>query len=166
VGDVKAFGQFAVQGCAAKMRFLAINLFNGQNLFLMTEYIQTSYINKKFRSRASFRYKYCIGQLEVFTIKHAPKNAGSTPANSLLSDCSTSVSEFVLSIIESRKAKHKHINGNAHLIILVSEIDCQGPSGVRNALALWNEFCRIRLQKFVDEFAAANGALWSECTTG
>ena len=98
--------------------------------------------------------------------KRAPKNAGSTPENSLLSDCSTLISDFVLSIINSCNIKHKGINGNVHLIILVNKINGQGHSSARNALALWDEFCPSRLQKFVEEFAAANGALWSECTTG
>jgi hypothetical protein len=42
---------------------------------------------------------------------------------------------------------------------LVSGINGQGLNGAKNALTLWNEFCRRGLQKFVEEFVAANRSL-------
>ena len=111
------------------------------------------------RSRASFWYIYCIGQLEVFMIKQAPENALSTSQKFLFSRRSTLNPIITIFIVESCKIKHRGINGHANLFTLVSGNNGQGPSSARNALALWNEFCRSGLQNFVEEFEAANWSL-------
>jgi hypothetical protein len=45
-------------------------------------------------------------------------------------------------LINSCKIKHKRINNNNNNNTLVSGINGQGLNGAKNALALWNEFCR------------------------
>jgi hypothetical protein len=60
------------------------------------------------------------------------------------------------SLINSCKIKHNNNNNNN---TLVSGINGQGLNGAKNALTLWNEFCRSGLQKFVEEFVAANQSL-------
>jgi hypothetical protein len=69
------------------------------------------------------------------------------------------VPRITIFLIKSCKIKHKGINGNANLIIWLGEINGQGPNRARNALSLFNEFCRSSLQKFVEAFVAANRSL-------
>jgi hypothetical protein len=77
----------------------------------------------------------------------------------MFSDCTTVVPRIILFIINFCEVKHKGINGNVNLIILVSGINGRGPNDARNALTLWNEFCCSGLDRFIEEFVAVNWSL-------